>query len=116
MTSAGSSASSGGGRRLGHPELLDDGLDELPDAAAVLGRDREHVAEAEPVELGERGLLLVAGGVHLVHRDEERLPGAAQQVRDGAVDLGEPLAPVHDEHDGGGLVHGELRLLPHLAR
>ena len=88
---------------------------QIAHAAPVLGRDREDLAEAELVEVGQRDLLLGAGGVHLVDRHEERLLGAAQQVGHRAVHVGEPLAAVHHQHDGGRLLGGQLGLAAHLA-
>ena len=86
------------------------------DAAAVLGRDGVHLLEPERVELGERDVRLGRGALStLFTATKSGFPDAAQQIRDGPVDARQPLASVHDEHDGGGLVHGELRLLADLG-
>ncbi len=115
-TSSGSGSSSGGLGASGTSRRVEDRLDQVGDAAGVLRGDRHHVPEPEGVELRDGGLSLRHRRVDLVHRHEERLPGAAEEVCDGAVDARRPLAPVHHEDDGGRLVHGELRLVPDLGQ
>ena len=88
-------------------EPADDLVEEVARAVPVQRRDRDRVAEAEPVEL-ER-LEVAARVVELVREDEHRPPRRAQDLRELLVAGCDARLRVDDEEH-------EVRLLDRLAR
>ncbi|MNV73151.1 hypothetical protein D3C71_1662830 [compost metagenome] len=79
----------------------------------MCGRHREHLAQAELVELGQLHALDHAFG--LVGHQHAGLGEPAQVVGDVMVLRRDTGARIDDEDDHVGLGHGLLRLLGHLA-
>ena len=84
-------------------------VEQVAHAVTVVGADRVRLREAEVPELHRIETALLAFG--LVDGDEEGLVGEAQHFGDVLVGRGQPLAPVHDEDDGVGLVECDLDLV-----
>ena len=99
-----------GGRR-GRGRAVAQRLEHLGDAAAVLARDAERIAEAESIEVGHRRLL--AEVVHLVGDEHHRLVRLAQQPRDLFVERRRARPRVDDEGDEVGVVHRGQHLPAH---
>ena len=118
-------------RRLAHVGLADDRDPARPLGLAVVhvrglgqrGQDRvEHVARAAPVQGGDgvrlpqaevpqrRRLGLAAQVVDLVRGEDDGLPGAAQDLHDGLVGVGDADRRVDDEQHRVGDGDGDLRL------
>ncbi len=92
---------------LGH--LLDNLVEQVSRAGTVDGRDGERLPESEGVELGLGIHALVV--VVLVGHDDDRFGGAAQDVGNVVVKVGNAVLDVHDKEDDIGLLDGELYLL-----
>src|SRR5438552_3717342 len=105
------SASLAAGRRRRRRRALAQDLEHLGDAAAVLARDAERLAEAEPIEVRQRRLL--AAVVHLAGDEDHGLVGLSQQPRDLLVQRRRALARVDDEGDEVGVFHGCQHLAAH---
>ena len=92
-------------------EGVHQGVEEVADAAAVLGADRDRLAEAERPQAVEVRLLALP--VHLVGHEQVRHPGAEQQPGDALVVVGHLGGGVGqvDDHVGGS--RRRLRVLPH---
>ena len=86
-------------------------LQHLGHAAAVLGRDRHRLAEAQAIEVGQRALL--PAGVDLVGGQHHRPLAAAQHAGDLGVERGHARPRVDDEEHQVGLVHRHQHLLAH---
>src|SRR5438105_1470454 len=69
------------------------------------------LAQPQAVELG--GQAFAVSTVRLVRRQYDRCSGAAQQLRDVAVDRGHPLPNVDHQQDHVGLLDGHRSLLLH---
>jgi len=93
-------------------QVLDDGVHQLVDAAAVLGADREDV-EARAVQLSQIERVLPLVGVDLIGGQEHGLSAAAEQLRELVLCAGEALDGVDHEDDHVGLGDGRFSLLPH---
>ena len=79
---------------------------------AVDGRDSDGIPQSQVVELVKvrvRG----AGGVHLVHRQHDGLAAAQQHARHLLVGGGEACTDIRQKDDDGGVVNGDLGLIPH---
>ena len=94
-------ASSPGLGRSAPGQARDDRVEQVARAVAVDGRDRDRVAEAEPVEL-ER-LRLAPRLVDLVRDQEDRLARVAEDRRQLLVAGRDPGPGVDDEEDEVGL-------------
>ena len=94
--------------------MRDDRVEQVARAVAVQRRERDRVAEAEPVEL-ERARVLPRV-VDLVREQEHRLAGAAQDLGQLLVARRDPRARVDDEQDEVGLGDRRPRLLDDRAR
>ena len=88
---------------------LEHGVEHVAAAAAVQGRDRPRLAEAQAPQRGGVGLAALV--VDLVGDEHDGLAGAAQQLDDGLVVVGGADGGVDDEHDDVGEVDGDLGLL-----
>src|SRR5208282_3793583 len=85
-----------------------DRVEQIVNAASMLGRNRKHVPHSQGMKFAEQRILLV--GVHLVDGEEERLAGARQKSRQlaiGTCDLG---ARIDDHDDGRGFFERNLGL------
>ena len=78
-------------------ELLDDRVEQVADAVAVLGADLDDVIEAEPVELERAGA--GAAIVGLVDGENDRHVRLARGLGDFLVAGHKTFAAVDDEHD-----------------
>ena len=76
-------------------DRLHDRLEQAIDAAAVRGRDRVGLAEAERVELVDE--ILTHHVIDLVDREEHGLAGDAELVREAVIDRGQTGAPIDDQ-------------------
>ena len=79
---------------------------------AVEGGDGDGVAQPQVVELVDIRVL-PAGLVGLVHRQHHRLARAQEHIGHLLVGGGHPGFHIADQDDDSGVVHGDLRLLPH---
>ena len=103
--------------RLGRPapgQSRDDRVQQVARAVAVDRRDRDRVAEPEPVELERLGL--AARFVDLVRDQEDRLAGVAEDRCKLLVAGGDPGPRVDDEEDEVGLGDRPTGLLDDLLR
>ena len=89
-------------------------VQQIVDAAAVLGGDGEHLRDAEAVEVVDQRRLFFA--VDFVDGEEQRPVGFAQQAREFEVGAGEFGASVDDHDDGGGFVEGDAGLAKDFRR
>src|SRR5262249_52559092 len=94
----------GSSRETGH-----DHVEQVARVEPVRGRDRDRVAEAEPVEL-ER-VRLLRRVVDLVREQEDRLVRVPQYGGELLVARRDPCARVDDEEDEIGLGDGRPRLI-----
>ncbi len=101
-------------RRFLRREPFHERVEQLGYAVAVLGRDGQHVLEAEAMELARECFEL--GGVHLVGDDEHRLPRRAQQTRQLFIERRRARARIHDPEEHDRLVDGELGLPENVRR
>ena len=89
-------------------------FEQVDDALAMLGADRDRVAEAE--RIGFQPAILARAAFRLVRRDDDRrLPGA-KPAADLLVERRQPLAPVDQEQRDVRIAHRRLGLLAHPAR
>ena len=82
---------------------------------AVDGGDGDGIAQAQVVELVEIRVRQ-AGGVHLVHRQNDGLAAAQQHIGHLMVRGSDAGLDVCQKHDDRGVLHGDLRLLAHKAQ
>src|SRR5262249_51361725 len=87
------------------------GVQQLGDAAAMLGREIEDGGKAQPIEV--RALRLLSRAVDLVHGHEHGALAAAQDTGDLLVEGGQARASVDHEHHEVGLVDGGHHLVAH---
>ena len=95
-------------------EPLDDLVEQVAGAVAVHARERERVAEAEPVELERERLLRRV--VDLVREHEHRLVRGAEDLGELLVAGRDPGARVDDEEHEVGLADRRPRLVGDRAR
>ena len=95
-------------------QLCDDRVEQVSGAVAVGRRERNGIAEAEPVELERQRILI--GIVDLVGNEQHRLVGSAQDLRQLLVAGRDPGPRVSQEDDQVGLGHRCLCLLGDRAR
>src|SRR4051812_5308102 len=89
-------------------------FEQISDALAMLGADRDRIAEAEAV--GLIGALLPRAALGLVGHDHHRRRLGAEPARDLFVEGRHALAPVDHEQSRVRIAHRRLGLLPHPAR
>ena len=90
-------------------------LEQIGDAFAMLGAERDRIAEAERDRL--RGCPLSAGAAFgLVGDDDDRRRLGAQPAGDFLVERGEAVARVDQEQRGVGIAHRGFGLRAHPAR
>ena len=94
-------------------QRLDRGVEQVARAAAVQGRDRVRLAQAQGPQVG--GVRLARGAVHLVGAQHHGLAGAAQQLHDALVGGGGADGGVDHEHHGVRQGDRDLGLLGHLG-
>ena len=86
----------------------------VADAARMLGGDTEGLPEAERIKFKE---FILRVFVELVDDENDGLTAAAEIVRDVVIGARQPFPAVHEEEDDVGSFDGELRLrgdlLPH---
>ncbi len=98
---------------FGEVEGVEDGFEEIADARAMLGRDREERLHAEAAEVFCLRQEMV--GVDFVDREEDRLAGADEQARKLDVRSCQFAAAVDDHDDGLCLIEGGARLAEDLG-
>ncbi len=89
----------------------DNAIEQIACPQTANGGQRKGVADSELVEL--QGLLILPDVVSLVHSQNYRLVGAAQQVGDLLIHRRRAASPIREENDDVGLVDRQLRLLEH---
>ena len=97
---------------IGRGEVGDAGIQQVTGAVAVDGGDGDGVAQTQVVEL-IKIRVHGAGGVHLVHRQDNGLAAFLQHARHLVIRGGETGFDVGDKYDHRGVVDGDLGLLPH---
>ena len=93
-----------GGRRVGENAAL-----QVAEAIAVLGRDRNGLAQAKLVKVGTDGGFGAALG--LVHQQRDRLVELAQALGDGEIVRHAAIMRIDQKQDVRGLQQRDLRLL-----
>ena len=88
-------------------------VEQVADAVAVLGRDRQDLLEAESPEVLCAGLLLDV--IDLVDREKDGFAASDEEAGELHVGRCELGAPVHDHHDGVGFFERDLGLAEDLA-
>ena len=94
-------------------EVPEAGIQQVAGAVAVDSGDGNGVAQTQVVELIEIRVRRGAGGVHLVHRQDDGLSAAQQQVRHLLVRGGEAGLDIRQKDDDGGILNGDPGLIPH---
>ena len=91
-------------------KLLDDHLEQIADALAVLGADLDDGVEAQPIQLERAGA--GAAVVGLVDREDDRHAGIARGLGDVLVAGDQALAAVDHEDDQIGGLQARVRPAP----
>ena len=87
----------GGRFEIGRRQRFEHAVEEVPHPDAVLGRKEGRLGKAQLEDLV--GEVALARRVRLVRGDDDLPPGAAKQLRDLAIDRGQPLADVEQQDD-----------------
>ncbi len=101
-----------GGRRVIRQRRTDR-IVEIGQSLAVLGRNRDRIAEAQFIGLRRAR---TGAALALVADDDDRLSGAAHDIGEGAIDRRQAAAHIHQEQNRIGAFERESRFAPPCGR